>query len=185
MKEHEFSIIETKSVPVIVNPSAICWSESPTNYTDVQVDFDFRTANMFDDILEGCRGYMSMANYKKARSIRMERLHLIQDPTTWQGCREDEILGYLDVQFEGDGVMLIYLYTFTDNIKIARGLYDDHCLDGGAKFKRLMETMDPRSRKFSTTLKDALKAYNDAYWKNEGYDQDLVIGPDYKTIEMW
>lgn len=24
MKEHEFSIIETKSVPVIVNPSAIC-----------------------------------------------------------------------------------------------------------------------------------------------------------------
>lgn len=70
MKEHEFSIIETKSVPVIVNPSAICWSESPTNYTDVQVDFDFRTANMFDDILEGCRCYMSMANYKKARSIR-------------------------------------------------------------------------------------------------------------------
>lgn len=115
----------------------------------------------------------------------MERLHLIQDPTTWQGCREDEILGYLDVQFEGDGVMVIYLCTFTDNIKIARGLYDDHCLDSGAKFKRLMETMDPRSRKFSTTLKDALKAYNDAYWKNEGYDKDLVIGPDYKTIEMW
>lgn len=115
----------------------------------------------------------------------MKRLHLIQDPATWQGYREDEILGYLDVQFEGDGVMVIYLCTFTDNIKIARGLYDDHCLDNGAKFKRLMETMDPRSRKFSTTLKDALKAYNDAYWKNEGYDKDLVIGPDYKTIEMW
>lgn len=70
MKEHEFSIIETKSIPVIVNPSAVCWSESPTDYTDVQIDFDFRTADMFDDILERCRGYMSMANYEKAQSIR-------------------------------------------------------------------------------------------------------------------
>lgn len=70
MKKYGFSVIETKSVPIIVNPSVLCWSGGPTNYTDVQVDFDLRTADMFDDILEQCRDYMSMSNYKKARSIR-------------------------------------------------------------------------------------------------------------------
>lgn len=115
----------------------------------------------------------------------MKRLHLIQDPATWQGYHTDEIHGYLDIQFEGDGVMVFSLCTFMDNVKIARGLYDDHCLDNGAKFKRLMETMDPRSQKFSTTLKDALKAYHDAYCEYDGYDQGLVLGHNYKTIEMW
>lgn len=70
LKEHEFTVIETKSVPVIVNPSTLCWSGSATNYTDIQIDFDLSTAELFDDILERCRDYMSRANYKKAQQIR-------------------------------------------------------------------------------------------------------------------
>ena len=115
----------------------------------------------------------------------MKRLHLTQDHAHWQGYREEPIRGYLDIYFEGDGVCVFTLRSLEDDTKIARGLYDDHCLDKGAKFNRLMEIMDPRSRKFSVTLKEALEAYYNAYWKYEGYDTEIVIGGDYKTIDMW
>lgn len=74
MKKYGFSVIETKSVPIIVNPSALCWSGGPTNYTDVQVDFDLRTADMFDDILEQCRDSTCLCLTTRKRG-RYEDLH--------------------------------------------------------------------------------------------------------------
>lgn len=70
LKQYEYTIIETKSIPVIVNPSTATWTETLTNYTDVQIDFDMRSADLFVGILERCREYMSLANYQKAQTIR-------------------------------------------------------------------------------------------------------------------
>lgn len=114
------------------------------------------------------------------------RLHLCQDHMHRQiRPNLDEVFGILDIMFEGDGVMVFSLQSTCDGVEIARGLYDDHCLDNGKKFKRYITRMDPLSRDFDPKLAAALKAYHDAYWHHDGCDESIVIGNDHQEISYW
>jgi len=101
------------------------------------------------------------------------RLHMIQVPYWPYGATN--LRAILDVEFQGDGVSIFTVRSDgTDGATIARGMYDDHCLDNGRKFRRLFETMDPRSELFLLKIKESALTYYEAYW-----NQDVIGDPEH------
>lgn len=94
----------------------------------------------------------------------MNALHLVQNGKHYAF---NDIPGYLDIQFEGDGVVVFRLMSIVDDTVMVRALYDSHCLDEGRKFKRLFKSMNPDGFDFDQKFKAILTEYHDWYYNEE------------------
>lgn len=86
----------------------------------------------------------------------------------------------LDIEFEGDGVVIFRLRSTLDDTLLVRALYDSHCLDKGEKFRRYFSQLNPASRSFSDKAKQMGIDYYEWYWAEEK-DPNFVM----KTWDMW
>lgn len=94
----------------------------------------------------------------------MNALHLVQNGKHYAF---NDVPGYLDIQFEGDGVVTFRLRSTVDDTVIVRALYDSHCLDEGRKFQRLFKSLNPDSFDLDPKYKAILVDYHGHFYSEE------------------